>query len=269
VVRRLLPPPRRLHRRVWARARAVTLLGQEPALPADAARLEATVDAIPSWLEGFVHNPNEFMYLRAEVGTLPSDRSAPIEAYPSRSRSATPRRSAGDRGERPVNSRMLLTPSVWVGKDRVDDSTTMEVVSMARRLRLMPQEALTVSIRADNGWLWRKLALAGDKEIKIRWRVIQGFRITLDHVALAGPLCLYAETSVLTRPPTPLAAATPVALGAMVQTGTPEQVAQAILSAGWRWSMPAAKAGLPKPRPRHSPPHWPPATRASTSPPGS
>lgn len=230
---------------LWARTRATALLGLEPAPPDDAARLEAVVDAIPKWLEGIVHNPNSFMFLQAEVGGVSADKPAPIESYPVhiRLRNTAPIPLALG-AERVLNSRMLLTPSIWIGKDRVDDHTTMEVVSLSRRLRLMPQEVLEITVRTDNGWLWRKLALAGDKDVKMRWRLIQGFRVTPDHVTLAGPLSLYAETSVLTRPATPFADATPVALGALVETGSTDQVAMAVFSAGWRWIKPAEKGGF-------------------------
>lgn len=230
---------------VWAKSRAARLLGDDPPQPAGAERVETLIADIPSWLEEFSSKAATFASLQADVLDMPHEAPFPVEAYPIRIRlrNTSPIPLAVG-AERPLNSRFILCPTIWIGRDRVDDSTTMEVVSLARRLRLMPQEALEVTVLADNGWMWRRLATLGNREVRMRWRVVQGFRMTTDRIVVAGPLCRSAETSVIGRAVPPMAGAPVAAVRRAIEGGTAAEAVQAIGDTLYRWRAPAEQDGF-------------------------
>ncbi len=212
--------------------------------PTETARhLAAMAQAgVPRWAESMIQNPRSFMAISIEP--------EPLEVAPGgrigvrlrlRNVSSIPL-AVSPNG--PITSRILLSPTVEYGLNHAAGMHTMTVVSLDRRLRLLPQEALEVMVRPELGSLWYVLNSLGDRNVQLRWRALQGFRMNPQGIFTAGPLCLSAESALQTRRPLAMADAGPPALLEAIRTGDGERLYQALAGLGWRWGVPADQGGL-------------------------
>jgi hypothetical protein len=93
-----------------------------------------------------------------------------------------------------------------------------EVVDIDRRLRLMPQERITVTVWPDSGqtgWFTECLA---NRSVRVLWRVIQGFVTDPRGGFRPGPMCVATETDRVLRRPTPEASLDINGLAARIAT---------------------------------------------------
>jgi len=208
-----------------------------------AQRLTAMVRAgVPRWAEDMVQDPRSFMALSLEPEPLevpPGGRMA----VRLRLRNISPLPLALGPGG-PISSRFLLSPTIEYGLNHAAGVHTMTVVSLDRRLRLLPQEALEVTVRPELGPLWYVLNSLGDRNVHLRWRALQGFRMTPQGIFTAGPLSLSVESALQTRRPLAMAAAEPADLLEAIRTGDGERLYQALAGLGWRWAAPIDRGGL-------------------------
>jgi hypothetical protein len=216
----------------WARARHKLITGEEPPKPDAAERLAELAAATPDWLEGMVRDTGNVIAIRtdfaaATIGVLtrPSVRiniqnvsNIPLAIGP----------------EKPINSQVLLSPSIQIGVQKTPPADLATIVRSDRRLRLMPGEELTIHVDPTLSRLGSVLNQMSGRSARIRWRVLQGFIVNESGSYTRGPLGLAVQTPMLYRTPSPIAGAEPEQLEAWVRTGTARDVAEVVLALRWR-----------------------------------
>jgi hypothetical protein len=167
----------------------------------DAAALNATARAIPAWLDRMVDRPEHFMELSVHAAG-PEEHATTITRLTLTLRNNAPIPLAVGPSA-PINSRMLLSPVLEADMDRLTPLAIPEVSSVDTRLRLMPRERLETQVWAGSGVAGWYLEAAGGRTTRTRWRVLQGFGYTPNTGYIPGPMCLTAETGLITRRPLP------------------------------------------------------------------
>lgn len=183
----------------WAHQELLDLNVRPPFPQAEA--LASTAQAIPAWLDRLVRGPEHFMELSIQAPsseehataitrlrlTLRNNSPIPLAVGPSA----------------PINSRILLSPVLDADMDRLTPIAIPEVTSVDTRLRLMPRERLVIDVFAGGGLAGWYLEAAGTRTTRTRWRALQGFIFTQGAGYRPGPMCLSAETGLITRRPLP------------------------------------------------------------------
>lgn len=138
-------------------------MGLEPAPTESAKAMAATLAEIPAELRDIASNPRQFVLLSAEPpdGAFQLGEGATVDVT-IRNVSRWPL-SMGPGGTIPT--RLMAIPSVRAGADQGPDLRP-HVVDMNRRLRLEPDESVTVPVRVDSGDLG--LFLAGNPTLPMR-----------------------------------------------------------------------------------------------------
>jgi hypothetical protein len=222
-----------------ARTRVMTLLGSPVEASPAARSLDQWAAGFAPWLDGLTKSAANITSITAEhiparVG--PFDR--PILRVVLRNTSRAP---LGLGPERTINSRLLLTPRLIAMREDLTRLTEPEVLHMERRLRLMPNEELAVDVWCTRGRLGTLFDVFSGSAVTLRWRVLQGFLLTQQGTFAPGPLCVYTQSSLLTRdsidPPT---SAQDVATRISQAQG--RALAEAILSAAVQGSATAPRA---------------------------
>jgi tetratricopeptide (TPR) repeat protein len=210
-------------------------LRQDPPPPSDlATSMEAIArEAIPDWVERFNGDPRLFMTIEVtpRPAVVPSGGRLGVHI---RIRNISSIPLAVGPGA-PIDSRLLLTATADVGLDRARGMPMMEVVAADRRLRLMPQEALELTVHPELGNLWLILNMLGDKAVRLRWRVLQGFISNAEGLFVEGPMGLTAESGVQLRQPVAMAMATAEEILAAIRSPDDARLVQAAEAMGWRW----------------------------------
>lgn len=199
-------------------------------------------EAIPDWIERFTGDPRSFMTVEI-TGTPTVVRPGDRTAVHLRLRNISPIPLAVGPGA-PIDSRLLLTATLDVGIDRARGTPMMEVVAADRRLRLMPQQALEFTIRPELGNLWLILNQLGDKAVRLRWRILQGFVSNSDGLFVEGPMGLTAESGVQLREPLAMALAGADDILAAIRSPDDRRVIEAVEAMSWRWSANPAQRDL-------------------------
>jgi hypothetical protein len=216
----------------WARTRVIVLTGGPPAPPAGAAALKDLVAGVPSWIDELASNPRRLCALQASleetrIGPL---RSAGVRL---RIRNLAPI-PMGIGPDRPLNTRLLLAPSVTLGVEPVGARMAAAVVRMDRRLRLLPQEAVEATVWADAGMLSRFMDDLAGLPAQIRWKVLQGFVITDQGFFSEGPLNLTTDTGMLMRSKSLRCGDDAKGMASWIQSGSSEDVAESLLALRWK-----------------------------------
>lgn len=191
---------------VWARARVRDATGVDPLASDTQAAMVRLASDVPGWVDRMVTDPRLFMMLAARLESTslgPTDRT--VMRIQLTNLAPVP---LGVGGDRPINSRLMLSPRLQTGLQDEFARASAEVVELTRRLRLMPGETMTVEVWPDAGmvgWLAEACAV---ETVRQRWRVLQGYRLDGAGVPKPGVLCLETETSRLVRSPLALAGAT-------------------------------------------------------------
>lgn len=197
---------------------------------ATAKRLDALALGVPDWLEGMAESPLEFETLQADIVPPESGMLGVLDRLVMRVRLRnTSRMPLGLGPDRPLNSRLLLVPTVRVGSETVRRPSLHGVVNIDRRLRLMPREEMTINVLADNGAVGLLLQETLRDGINVRYRVLQGFRSNRGMFE-EGPQCLSLETNGVMRPSSRYAYATASELESVFDKGSPMEVAEAALA---------------------------------------
>jgi len=189
---------------------ALTVLGREGrASPlADRARaVESLARAIPPWLDRIIVDPDSFMRLTIEPQRT-TDSALSRNALRVRMVNTSPMPLAVGPNSA-LNSKMLLIPRVDVNVERFPGVFGPQVVPIDRRLRLAPREELVVDLWPS---FWPQSFYAdafAARTIRTRWRLIQGFVVDQDRGYQPGPLCLAADSPIMTQTPLPEASLSP------------------------------------------------------------
>jgi len=185
---------------LWARSRLVMLLG-EPVRIAESARgVEEYIARLPFDVDAMTESPRAYMLLDAEQLIQQAD---PLDPAPLRItlRNVGPIPLAVGQSS-PINSELLLTPRAMINGRQLLQEVRPEVVSMARRLRLLPGESMVAEINPILGLTGATIEhVSAVASQTLRWRVIQGFRIDPEEDAryLPGVMCLITETDPQVR----------------------------------------------------------------------
>jgi hypothetical protein len=183
----------------WAHQQLVDL-GVGSPFP-DSESLTGTARAIPAWLDRMVEKPENFMELSIRaVGREEHATTITRLRFTLRNNSPIPL-AVGPSA--PINSRILLSPVLDADLDRLTPIAIPEVSSVDSRLRLMPGERLETEVWAGAGLAGWYLEAAGNRTTRTRWRALQGFIYNQRAGYQPGPMCLSAETGLLTRRPLP------------------------------------------------------------------
>lgn len=211
-----------------ARTRVQKITGTDVQRSAAASELEAIGAAVPDWLETIVSTPGRVVALdvqpvRTDVRTMERTQLrvtiTNLTAIP-----------MGLGPDRPLSSRLMLVPTADVQGRPMAGGELIEVVSLDRRLRLLPRESVEATVWGDAGSLGLLLDLSSSTPSRVRWRVLQGFRFAPSGVYEQGPHSVVIDTSIVTRRPNPRFLMEPTALRQTIEEGGAREVAEAILA---------------------------------------
>lgn len=200
------------------------------AVPAVAKKLSAIVDNVPKWLEEMFANPLEFMTLRVELEGVPSGRVSMFDKLAMTVRLRNVSRFPLAVGpDKPLNSRLLLVPTVRMNSDTIRRAGMHAVASIDRRLRLMPREEMTITIWPDNGFVGLTMQEDLRASMSVRWRILQGFR-AMRGLFEEGPMCLTTDVGTLVRPASAMVFSTVDDFKRTISTGNAMEVCEAALA---------------------------------------
>lgn len=210
----------------YARTRYGVLSGHELERAPGAKELESLAAGVPGWLEDMITDPRRAMSLQASVEP---DRIGPMDPARVRIRVRNVSPIALALGpEKPINSRLLLVPKLEAALDPVRAAAGSVVVSLDRRLRLLPQEELDITVWADQGnmgWITNRLITV---PLTVKWKAIQGFNMVPPGVYVQGPHCLAIETEWLQRSSSAKSFDDGPTLVKWIESGSSEDIAEVI-----------------------------------------
>ncbi len=181
----------------WARSR-IKSLGGEPTSP-KAPELERRVSdpIVPAWIDQMVVSPDHFLRLTATVPVVAADATTDVPIHITITNQSSIPLSLG--ADRPLNSRLLLVPKM----EHVDLEGLLrpEVLDLDRKFRLLPRETIEADLwttPGQTGWFIDGMA---NRNLRVRWKVIQGFISEENAGFKPGPMCLTTETNAFVLHP--------------------------------------------------------------------
>ncbi len=173
------------------------LLGRSDVEPELVRRAKGFASGVPSWIDRISEGGHTFMSL--EVESKPAQTSGlERSAVRLKLRNISPV-PLGVGVDRALNSQVLVGSSMEVGISSVRAYLTPEVASLARRLRLMPNESIEIMYWPDGGSAGWVVEECCDRMIRQRWRAVQGYVQADDGSISTGPLCIARETGAQVR----------------------------------------------------------------------
>lgn len=183
----------------YARFRFEDLTGEELVYSEHTDAMRSIAEAVPFWFDSIAGNPVRMMSVTASLESQSIDAySQPVIKFNIRNTSPIALAVGSDR---PINSRLMISPSMTIGSFNVASVLKPEVVDMHHKLRLTPGESLTLEIWPDPGETGWIADLKSAHTVRSRWHLLQGFVVGTGRMYQAGPMCLSAETPLLTRKP--------------------------------------------------------------------
>lgn len=180
----------------WARSRVLGTGGTwGDEATAEAAECRKVASSVPRWVDQMITEPRSFMSLAASAVSVDGRNTVRVTL---RNLSPLPLAVGSDR---PINSRLLLTPKLDVGISPPNLNALPEVVLAERRLRLLQGESVELEIWPDmgySGWLAQTDCL---QTTRVRWGILQGFQAGAEVTYLPGTLCLATQTEQVVIPP--------------------------------------------------------------------
>jgi len=204
---------------VWAQRRVERVLGK-PLTPTEAAqRMERLAQSLPQTIDRMVRGPQSFLTLETEMLSRELDPLGRV-LLRVKVRNVGPIPVAvGERS--PVRSSALLIPNVRIGGTRVMESMEPEVVSLNRRLRLMPRESIDAVVWADQGQTGALLDIDAGFPVSLRWRTILGLDIDQSGQYADGPTSMDHESDMATRGRIPALGDTPEDAALAIEVSEP------------------------------------------------
>ena len=180
-----------------ARERVETLLGK-PVIPSENIRkLDEWGLALAPWVDVIARDAAQMVSLTAEHLDAELDvLERPVLRVTMRNVTRHPL-AVGP--EAPLNSRILLTPRLSAQNRDMTQVTQPEVLTLDRRLRLMPGEALSVDVWTTRGRLGVWFDLFAGSRVSCRWRLLQGFVVKESGFFQPGSLCVTAVSDLMHR----------------------------------------------------------------------
>lgn len=212
----------------WTRSRSLQLTGEDISVSDLTSRANALAAQAPQWLDRIVTDPTSFMGL-----TVKADRATYGPLDPVRLSITLRNRSPialGVGADRPLNSRMLISPELdlgWIGGNSSRQQLTPEVLDMHRRFRLPARSEFTVTVWAEPGFSGWLAETAAGAAMRGRYRVFQGFEIR-GGILAQGPMCLSAQSDQVLRTPLPGTDLPPSELATRIQSADTSTLPEAI-----------------------------------------
>lgn len=214
----------------WAYTRAQRL-GHTLAPRVHTRTVAAMLDGVPKFIDEMIRDPRRFLQLEVSAKATnlrPLDKAEVNVSLRNVSPMPLPLGA-----ERAINSRLLVSPTLDVGASPVKIPAS-EVMNLERRLRLKPGEAVADTIWPECGYGgWATELLAGEL-VRVRWRVLQGFRITAQGVTEAGSNSLAAGTETVVKPPFLRAGLSVIDLTAALAAPALSDIPDLLAVARWR-----------------------------------
>lgn len=212
----------------WARSQAMGLRRISDPITATGRDLELIAAGIPAWVDRAVRDPKAFMSLTIKPV---EDPVTPPELARVRVqiRNISPI-SLSVGSDRPINSRVLLTPTPDYMTTLLGDLQP-EVLELTHRLRLRPREVLETEVSVASGYTGLLLIGASNQLIRQRWRAVQGFRMGERGATVPGPVCLADETPTIVQLPLNGARLAPQALADRVRGAEGDDLVDAVFAA--------------------------------------
>lgn len=183
----------------WARQRLITIGQPDPVSGESAEALTRFAEGVPSWLDDMLRRPQTAMNLSAEaVNPQPAPLEPPVIEVTLRNIAPIPLALGADRY---LSSMLAGSPRLLVGAREELELAQPETLNAARRLRLMPGEAVVVRADAGAGAAGWTIDAGAGRTVRARWRVLQDFNIGARGYLVRGPLALEATTSSVQWPP--------------------------------------------------------------------
>ena len=158
----------------WARSRAGQLSGIDSLISDQSVRLQNLAAGVPNWVDRMIYEPSSAMQMELQFVKSSYRPLEPMQLQITL-RNATSK-PMGLGGDRPIQSRLLISPTMDVGVQQYLMTALPEVLDLERRLRLNPREevvAVVDVLPAFSGWFMdSNMESTG----RVRVRVTQGFR---------------------------------------------------------------------------------------------
>lgn len=216
---------------LWARTRLERLLGDKIRPGPIAQALNDYVARLPHNFDAITSSPRAFMHLEAKQATASATGVDPVEIDVTLRNIGPVPLAVGPAS--PINSSLLLAPRLLVNGQQLVKESRPEVVSLDRRLSLLPGERISARVWGGQGDVGELLDQLSGDVTTLRWNVIQGFEL-VSGVYQPGLLCLSAETDLQRRrypgdPGLPLEE-----LAAKLSTARGVEFEELVLFARWR-----------------------------------
>lgn len=213
----------------YARTRVGIITGTDVPRSDTTRAMEEAAASVPDWLESLLENPTRITSL--EIDPARSDvRTLERTALRAKVTNLAPI-PMGVGPDRTISTRLLLLP--WMEVQGVQLNSTgemIEVVSLARRLRLLPREHFESVFWADGGESGMLMDLSSSTATRVRWRALQGFRYTPERMYDRGPHSVSTDTPMFTRRPSARFLLPLDGLRSAIETGGPRELGEAILA---------------------------------------
>ncbi|MEL7485393.1 MAG: hypothetical protein AAFN41_13705, partial [Planctomycetota bacterium] len=181
-----------------AHSQAEKLRGGPAPAAVDADAIRAAAEAVPGWLDRATAGPRNYMRLAALTNDpiLPATGETVLTIE---MRNLLPKPIAVG-GNRPVGTRMAISPRLDVASHLLRGRVDPEVVDAHRKLRLEPGEATRIDVWPDAGMMGLISEIKAGHRVRARFNVLQNFVIN-NGPFQRGPLSLNAESPLVTKTP--------------------------------------------------------------------
>ncbi len=164
------------------------------------------------WLNKMTYEPRSFVSLVVEPINTKIDALGRVDLRVRlRNEMGSSGIPLGVGSDRTINSRILLSPMVTTSLVKQSQLMRPEVIRLDRRLRLKPGESIETTFWGGRWKVGEVLDASMNMQATLRWRGVQGFKVTEKGLFEPGPLCVTYDSSLITREILPI----PVTAGAM------------------------------------------------------
>ncbi len=212
----------------WARSMAMQLSGVDVMRFEVTDRMGEIARGVPLWVDRMVQDPSSAIQLGAEMERMQVGPLEPVRVRIRVKNLAPAPLALG--ADRPIQSRMLISPSIDVGVDARNLAALPEVADLERRLRLLPRQELMASLDVVPGFTGWYLDTSCEASARVRARVLQGFRQVQGRL-IPSAVALADETERIIRTVSTDSAMTPQELAVWIEQCSELQLPSALLNA--------------------------------------
>ncbi len=208
----------------WARQHLIAQGEPDPIDTTNLGDVQSLVRTVPRWFGQMIERPETAMHLSLDVVDISPDALDPPRLIVTLRNTSPMPLALG--AEKYLSSLIAISPKVNVGVRQEIDLAQPETLNLARRLRLMPSEAVRITVdagAASTGWV---IDSGLTRTVRARWRALQDFTIGARGYLVSGPYGLEATSPGVQWPPSPEAAQSSEELASRIATGDGVALAQ-------------------------------------------